>query len=100
VALDERDSLRTFDADSLVKNAGVGGRDSFTPFALPDLEGDTVRLQEDAGKSSPTWRPSMASSPGVTSRLPPSRTTWIPPRCEPSSRPFIPRFRSSSAVAG
>src|SRR6185437_1957203 len=50
VALDERDSLRTFDADSLVKNAGVGGRDSFTPFALPDLEGDTVRLQQDSGK--------------------------------------------------
>lgn len=50
VALDERDSLRTFDADSLVKGAGVGSRESFAPFALPDLKGDTVRLSEDTGK--------------------------------------------------
>lgn len=50
VALYERDSLRTFDADSLVKDAGAGTRESFTPFALPDLKGDTVRLSEDTGK--------------------------------------------------
>lgn len=53
IALDERDSLRTFDADSLLAPAEgptAGGRLPFTPFALPDLEGDTVSLSEDAGK--------------------------------------------------
>lgn len=50
VALDEQDSLRTFDADSLVKNTGVGSRESFAPFALPTLRGDTVGLARYAGK--------------------------------------------------
>lgn len=50
VALDARDSLRTFDADSLLKDAGVA-REAFAPaFALPDLQGDTIRLEQYAGK--------------------------------------------------
>jgi thiol-disulfide isomerase/thioredoxin len=51
VALDPQGALRTFDADSLLPKAAVGSRESLTPsFALPDLKGDTVRLEQFAGK--------------------------------------------------
>jgi len=53
VALDAADSLRTFDADSLLATGGgtaAGSRPPFPPFALPNLEGDTVRLRAFAGK--------------------------------------------------
>jgi thiol-disulfide isomerase/thioredoxin len=56
IALDAHDSLRTFDADSLAKAAGVGStkvrdRESFAPpFALPNLHGDTVSLAHFAGR--------------------------------------------------
>ncbi|HZH40623.1 MAG TPA: TlpA disulfide reductase family protein [Gemmatimonadales bacterium] len=51
VALDAAGSLRTFDADSLLRGAGAGRRESFTPgFTLPSLAGDTIRLADYAGK--------------------------------------------------
>ncbi|HYK10874.1 MAG TPA: TlpA disulfide reductase family protein [Gemmatimonadales bacterium] len=51
VALDGRDSLHTFDADTLLKGVGVETREAFSPsFSLPDLKGDTVSLKEFAGK--------------------------------------------------
>ena len=50
IALGSHGALVTFDADSLVKNAGVGSRESFIPFALPSLRGDTVGLEQYAGK--------------------------------------------------
>ena len=53
VALDPHGDLVTFDAESLLataKSTAAGSRLPFTPFALPNLEGDTVRLQAFAGK--------------------------------------------------
>lgn len=54
VALDARDSLRTFDADSLLatsERTAPGSRLPFSPpFSLPDLRGDTIRLAQYAGK--------------------------------------------------
>ncbi|HKV69772.1 MAG TPA: TlpA disulfide reductase family protein [Gemmatimonadales bacterium] len=50
VALSAQGQLVTFDADSLLRGAGAGSRESFASFALPDLRGDTVRLAHYAGK--------------------------------------------------
>ena len=53
LVLDERDSLRSIDADRLVSGAestAPGSRLPFLSFALPGLNGDTVHLEQLAGK--------------------------------------------------
>lgn len=54
IALNGRDSLRTFDADSLIAASAAtaaGSRPPFVPpFSLPSLRGDTVRLSQYLGK--------------------------------------------------
>lgn len=54
IALDARDSLRTFDADSLITTSAgtaAGSRLPFVPpFSLPSLRGDTIRLGQYLGK--------------------------------------------------
>ncbi len=51
VAVDNRGRLALFDGDSLLEAAGPARREPFAPaFALPDLQGDTVRLGRFAGK--------------------------------------------------
>lgn len=53
IAVDGRGSLKAFDADSLaasVEGTAAGRRRPFIPFALPDLRGDTLRLEQFAGK--------------------------------------------------
>jgi thiol-disulfide isomerase/thioredoxin len=51
VAVSAGGALATFDADSLVTQAGAPAREPFAPpFALPDLAGDTVTLARFAGR--------------------------------------------------
>ena len=51
VALDERDSLQTFEADSLLAGLKSSPREAFgPPFVLQDLKGFTVRTSDYVGK--------------------------------------------------
>ena len=51
VAVDRHGALRILNADSLLAQAPVGGREAFgPPFALPTLRGDTATLADYRGK--------------------------------------------------
>jgi thiol-disulfide isomerase/thioredoxin len=51
VAVDRRGTIRVLDHDSLLAQTPTQGREAFfPPFALPDLSGDTVRLEDYRGK--------------------------------------------------
>jgi len=51
VAVDRHGTIRVLDPDSLLAQTPTHGRDLFAPaFALPDLTGKVVRLDDDRGK--------------------------------------------------
>lgn len=51
IAVDHRGRILGLNADSLLAGAATEGREPFTPaFALPGLNGDTMRLADFAGK--------------------------------------------------
>ena len=51
VAVNRRGTIRILDPDSLLAQTPTRGRESFAPpFALPDLAGKTVRLEDYKGK--------------------------------------------------
>ena len=51
IAVDRHGTIRVLDHDSLLAQTPTRGREAFfPPFALPDLSGDTVRLEDYRGK--------------------------------------------------
>jgi hypothetical protein len=108
VAVDRNGGLIAFDADSLLSRLAPQPREPFAPpFALPDLQGDTVTLARFAGKVTlvnfwASWcdpcrdeAPDLQSLIGRTSRSRRSRTTWTAGRCSASCASSGRRFPSS-----